>query len=137
MTTSADLFAAAADLGRRARDCDDTATDLEVNARPLDGVLAPVIELHTSATWSSTAADNSRRTLAWQHLPAVDEVIREVAELARLLRVMACDLRADQRAIVREAESAAVDEWRAAQEAPANPGPAAGARPGGGRLQFS
>jgi len=136
MTTSTELFTAATELGRNAREADDIADDLDRNARPLDGVLKPVIDLHTADTWSSTAAENSRRTLAWQHLPAVESVRGEVAELVRLLRAMAEAYRSDQRLVRSRAETVAAQERQAgidgADAGPPSPPGAVGPTRGGG-----
>ncbi len=118
MTTSADLYAAATDLGRKAAEHDATADQLELTARPLDGLLTPIRHWHTAETWSSSAATASRSTLARQHVVTLAEVRRELAMTVRLLRSRAEGLRADQGHLRRQADAAADAERRAAERPP-------------------
>lgn len=136
MSTAADLYASAAALGRTADDCRETADDLERRAAPLQGLLGPVAELHTADTWSSMAADNSRRTLAWGHSYALDAIRRAIAGTVTALRTMAAAYESDERLIRRLADDTAAQERadaRAAAEAlPPAPSPSRPVPSGGG-----
>ncbi len=118
MPGSADLYAAASDLGRRAGEHDAAAEDLEAAARPLDGLLRPVVHWHNAETWTSSAATASRQVLVRQDVVTLGEVRAQLAEVVRLLRSQAEGLRSDQQLLRRQADATAADERRAAAAIP-------------------